>query len=91
MLTAGLQPGFGPLVVALLDLWSPEHVLGVCSAAALPRVPVASSGMGFAFGNAALGREVLQGRLCSSANSSGTQFPLLLTTDILSPPGIACL
>lgn len=43
-LTAGLQPGFGSPVVAVLDLWSPEHVLGGPGAAALPGVLGACSG-----------------------------------------------
>lgn len=76
----------GPPVVAVLDQWSPEHVLGVL--VLLPyRGPLwYSQGKSSAFGNAASGREVLQGRRsCSSVNSSVTPFPLLLTTGIFFP------
>lgn len=51
-----------------------------------------AQGKSWAFSNAELGPEVLQGRgSCSSANSSAAPFPLLLTTDIFFPPGIAWL
>lgn len=55
MLTAGLQPGFGLPMVAVLDLWSPEYVLGGPGAAALPKVPVASSGEELCFWQCCLG------------------------------------